>query len=193
MLPKAALQVLSVAQNHLWGVWPQEPVTAWGSPGAAQCCSGAQQPPGGAEHQMHRFPGGHDPRHSHAVGPAQQMQRHGGHSASAVSTFLLSRRGFASDGLPPHSELGMPALSPTMSQVQMLAPRGHFRACCGGHAQMAQCSGSPSLSLMAAACLHAHSTHSDSAKGCWGWSLVRDMQVYVLGTDISSCPLGRGT
>ena len=51
----------------------------------------------------------------------------GGHSASAVSTFLLQRRGFASGDLPPHSELGMPALSPTMSQVQMLALLGH---CC---------------------------------------------------------------
>ena len=29
-------------------------------------------------------------------------------------------RGYAASGLPPHTELGMPALSPTMSQARSL-------------------------------------------------------------------------
>lgn len=33
-------------------------------------------------------------------------------------------RGYAASGLPPHTELGMPALSPTMSQARSL-PRPH--------------------------------------------------------------------
>ena len=48
------------------------------------------------------------------TGHIQQLP---GTVSSGGSCGALLRRGFASGGLPPHSELGMPALSPTMSQV----------------------------------------------------------------------------
>ena len=40
-------------------------------------------------------------------------------------TSLLFHRAFASGGLPPHTVMEMPALSPTMSQVSTDPPSGH--------------------------------------------------------------------